>query len=270
VALSIVDGRDIPDGTSAVIRRTSLLGEYYVDLVLPDGFDPDDGPFLEDGDQIAVTSSQLDVEQLAERAAAVIGSVAGDDLGAIVQAGTQAIGGRGVTLHDVVEQAADVVGALADQRTEIETAIDGLAELGSTLAPASDDIAGLIGDLAEATAHAASSRDRTVAAVEALVDLARATNDTVLVPHADRLRQLLAELNPLLGYLAGNSDVLADLVTDLDRFTGVLPSAVHNGQVLLFAWAFPQNLLVGGPSGPAGLSSSDPLDALESFVRGTP
>ena len=42
-----------------------------------------------------------------------------------------------------------------------------------------------------------------------------------------------------------------------------LPAAVHNGQVLLFAWAFPTDLLAGAPA-----RRGDPLDVLAGFVRG--
>lgn len=245
VALSIVDGRDIPAGTAAVVRRTSLLGEYYVDLVFPEAFDAAEGPFLADDSEITETATQLDVEQLAERAAGVIGSVAGDDLAAIVDAGAEALDGRGATLHDVVARAADVAGVLAEQQGALTTAIDDLAAVGSDVAPASDDIAGLIDDLTRATETVAGSRERAVATIEALVSLARATNDTVLVPHADRIASLLRELNPTLADLAARSDVLAGLVTDLRRFTQALPTAMHNGQVLLLTWAFPADALAG-------------------------
>jgi phospholipid/cholesterol/gamma-HCH transport system substrate-binding protein len=245
VAMSIVDGRAIPVGTEAVIRRTSLLGEYYVDLVFPEGFDAEGGPFLGDDAEIVETSTQLDVEQLAERAAGVIGSLAGDDLAAIVGAGAEALDGRGATLHDVVARAAEVTGAFADQLGELTAAIDDFAAVGAELAPASGDVGALIDDLTTATATVAGSRERAVAAVEALTSLARATNETVLVPHAERITSLLRELNPTLAELAGRSDVLAGLVTDLRRFAQALPNAIHNGQVLLLTWAYPSDALRG-------------------------
>src|SRR3546814_2524031 len=82
--MSIVDDFDVPDGTAAVVQRTSLLGEYYVDLVLPDEFDPQAGPFLASGDVIDDATTQPDVEQLAEQAAAVVGALTADDIGATV------------------------------------------------------------------------------------------------------------------------------------------------------------------------------------------
>ena len=61
--------------------------------------------------------------------------------------------------------------------------------------------------------------------MEALVDLATVTNDVVLEPHAERLRILLSQISPILGSLADRTDVLADLVTNLLRFTEAVPDA---------------------------------------------
>src|SRR3546814_7700257 len=89
--MSIVDDFDVPDGTAAVVQRTSLLGEYYVDLVLPDEFDPQAGPFLASGDVIDDATTQPDVEQLAEQAAAVVGALTADDIGATVDAAAEGL-----------------------------------------------------------------------------------------------------------------------------------------------------------------------------------
>src|SRR3546814_7827082 len=68
-----------------------------------------------------------------------------------------------------------------------------------------------------------------VAAVDALVELATLTNDTVIEPHAERLTALLEQVRPLLGRLAERSDILATLIVDLGRFVERFPKAVHNG-----------------------------------------
>lgn len=266
VELSIVDDFRVPDGVAAVVRRTSLLGEYYVDLVLPERFDAVAGPFLEDGDVIEEATTQPDVEQLAEQAAAVVGSLTADDLGATIDAVATGLGGRGQVLHDLVQDAGLVLDALADQQAALASTVDSMAELGHTLAPRAGELASTIGKLADASGTLADSRDRIVAAVAALVDLATATNDTVIEPHAERLATLLQQLQPMLGLLADRSDVLADLIIDLSRFVDLFPSTVHNGNVLLLTWAFlPGALRDVGSASVAG----DPLDALAQLVGGS-
>lgn len=265
VRLSIVDGRRIPEGTVAVIRRTSLLGEHFVDLVFPEDVDVDHGPFLASGDEIDDTESQPEIEELAQRASAIVGALTADDLATSVQAGAEALGGRGATLHRAIQDAAAVVDVLADQQGDLGAAIDGLATLGARLAPLGDRLGSVIGELAAATAEVAGSRAGAVRAVEALVALATATNDAVLEPHAERLRVMLEQVHPLLGSLAERTDVLSALVQDLLRFTEAFPTAVHNGTVLLLAWAFNEP-----PATQAGAVAPDPLDALGQLVGAAP
>ncbi len=265
VEMSIVDHFSVPVGSAAVVRRTSLLGEYYVDLVLPDDVDVAAGPFLEDGAAIDDATTQPDVEQLAEQAASVVGALTADDLGATIDAFATGLGGRGEVLNQLVRDAGAVADALADQQAAIAATVDSLGALGRTLAPEADQLATTIDRLAEASGTVADSRDEIVAAVEALVDLAVATNDAVIEPHADRLATLLGQLQPMLGTLADRSDVLVDLMVDLERFVELFPSTVHNGNVLLLAWAYvPGSLRDLG----LGTSSTDPLDALAALVGG--
>ena len=155
--------------------------------------------------------------------------------------------------------------ALADQQADIAATVDSLGALGAELAPAAGDLAAAIEQLADASGTVADSRDRIVAAAEALVSLATATNDTIIEPHAQRLATLLRQLQPLLGTLADRSSVLADLIVDLDRFTVLFPTTVHNGTVLLLTWAYLDvPALTGASAGVAG----DPLDALSQLVAG--
>ena len=265
VRMSIVDGHDIPKGTAAVVRRTSLLGEYYVDLVFPEGFDPEASEYLASGDEIERTETQPDIEQLAEQASVVVGAVTADDLAVSVEAVAEGLGGRGATLNRAIRDAATVVSALADQQGDLAAAVDGLGRLGEALGPSSSKLGEVIDALAAATEDVAGNRAGIVQAVDALVDLATVTNDVVLEPHTERLRTMLGQLNPLLGTLADRGDELDLLITDLLRFTEAFPTAVHNGNILLLAWAFVNNL----PILDLGVvDDSDPLDALAKLVRG--
>src|SRR3546814_11188747 len=94
-------------------------------------------------------------------------------------------------------------------------------------------------ELATATETIAGSRDQMVAAVDALVELATLTNDTVIEPHAERLTALLEQVRPLLGTLAERSDILATLTVDLGRFVERFPQAVAHGHCLMLPTHFP-------------------------------
>lgn len=263
--LSITDGHDVPVGTQAVIRRTSLLGEHYVDLVFPEGFDPEAGPFLASGDDVEQTDTQADLEDLAGQAAEIVGAITADDVAGIVRAGAEGLDGRGDELNRLVADARAVADSLVRQQAAINAAIDDAGALGATLAPADDRIAALLDQLASVTGVVAGDRDKLVETLQAVVDLAATTTDQILVPHADRLVALLDQLDPVVGALADRADVLAGLVTDTLRFTEALPTAIHNGNILLLTWAFLDlpPILDG-----AAARSVDPLDALLDWLDG--
>jgi phospholipid/cholesterol/gamma-HCH transport system substrate-binding protein len=239
VEISVIDDFKVPEGTAAVVRRTSLLGEYYLDLDLPEDFDAAAGPFLTSGDVIENATTQPDVEQLAGQAAAVIGALTADDIGATVSAAAEGLGGRGAVLNQLVRDAGLVAGTLAEQQAAIASTVDSVGQLGATLAPSADQLGATLAQLATATGTLAGSRDRMVGSVGALVELATVTNDTVLEPHAEQLTALLSQLEPLLGTLAARDDVLVDLIVDMSRFTDLFPDVVHNGTVLLQGWINP-------------------------------
>src|SRR3546814_4258476 len=64
VQLDLEDDVEVPRGTRAVIRRTSLLGANFVELVVPGGVDRQAAPSLEDEDEITETASQIELEEL--------------------------------------------------------------------------------------------------------------------------------------------------------------------------------------------------------------
>lgn len=253
--LDIVDRRDIPEGTRALIRRTSLLGAHFVDLIPPEGFDPESGPFLDDDAEITDTASQLDVEQLAAEAALVLGAIDAKALSSTVSAADQALDGRGSQLNELIAKSADVVGTLQSQQDALVGAIDGLAAVGAQFAPRSPDLVALLDSVDGATRTVAVNRDRAVVATENLIALARSVNANVLGPHTERIVALLDQADPVLGALAARSEAITGLFEDVAYFNQVLPTVVANGQVLIQAWLDP-TVLLGGEvdvTDPAGL-----------------
>ena len=253
--LDIVDGRDIPKGTKALIRRTSLLGAHFVDLIPPEGFDPESGPFLDDDDEILDTASQLDVEQLAGQAALVLGAVDADAVSSTVRAADEALDGRGSQLNQLIAKSSGVVDTLQSQQDALVGAIDGLAAVGAQYAPRSPDLVALLDSLDQATRTVAANRDRAVVATQNLITLARSVDATVLAPHTERIIGLLDQTAPVLGALAARSEAITGLFEDIAFFNEVFPTVQANGQVLIQAWLDP-TVLLGGEidvTDPAGI-----------------
>lgn len=282
VELHIVEGREIPLGTTATLRRTSLLGEHFVDLTLP-ATGGATGPFYESGDTFELEDPACtgtprvpggvpscivaldDFEDVALNASEVFGAVVGEDLSTIVDEAHRALNGRGQQLNELIADVAGVVGTLADQRADLVATIDGLAALGRTLAPDSVAVGQLIDDLGDTAGLLALHRDRLVTALGELTDLAETTVDTVIEPHAERLQRLLADLDPVVATLAANRQTLDQLVVDLMDFTLTLPEAVSDsGRLHFFAWLQISGLLGGlSAQSAGGPVPVDPVALLE-------
>ncbi|MGH9274570.1 MAG: MCE family protein [Acidimicrobiales bacterium] len=263
VEISIVNSVKIPLGTTAVLRRTSLLGEHFVDLVVPDG---EATEFYEDGDRIEDAEVLDDFEDVALAASEVLGAVAGRDLTTIVDTAHTALAGRGKQLNALIADLGSVVGVIADQRTDLAATADGLAALGAALAPGSQRIGALIDDLAGTTTLLAEHRERIVTALEDLTGLATTMNDVVLEPHTERLTKLLADLDPVLQRVVDNRQLVDTLIVDLLRFTENLPAAIDDkGRLNAFAWLLLEGAMTATSAGPS--TSATPREATEAFME---
>jgi phospholipid/cholesterol/gamma-HCH transport system substrate-binding protein len=262
VRLDVDDDRDVPAGTRAVIRRTSLLGANFVELIVPEG--GRDGPLLGDGDEITETASQVELEELAARAGAVIGAIDARSLSATLEAGDLALAGRGERIGELIARSRDIVSTVEDQQGALIGAIDALGLLGAQFAPAAEDLVGLIDSLDRATTTVAANRERAVVAAEALVELARTTTDAVLVPHTQTILDLLDQADPVLAAIAARADSISGLFHDIVFFNSVLPTVIANGQVLIQAWLDPF-VLVGGAE---NVDPTDPVGLLTTILNG--
>lgn len=219
VTMSIADGHPVPDGTTAVLAKTSLLGEQYVELRLPDGWSPGAGPaLLRDGDEITRTTTEAEFEEVTERAVEFLGAITARDLRTIVGTGASVLGGRGRDLHELIGDLSAVVVDLDSQRRQIADTIDGFARLTRDLAANDDRVAGLVDDLASASVTLAANRDRMIGTLEGIRDLSAVTVDEVFGPHLDDLISTLHDLDPIVATVAGQRPLIESLLQTVDQF----------------------------------------------------
>ncbi|GAT64705.1 virulence factor Mce [Planomonospora sphaerica] len=238
VTMSVEDGHRVPEGTSAVVAKTSILGENYVELRLPEGdgaADMSTGPFLADGAEIAETSVEPDIEQVTERAGPLIDALGAQDVNAILDAAATGIGGKGRDLNRLLRQTADVAAAYAGSRAELARTIDGLAELGDDLAAGSGELDRLPGSLQAAAARLNHGRKHVKKTLKELTALAREVNTTVYPRHAARLRALLRRLDAVSAATVRGKEDLKLLLDRVQYFVDQ-PPIVVNGQLLAYVW----------------------------------
>ncbi|WP_043638952.1 MCE family protein [Nonomuraea candida] len=235
VTMSILSAHRVPEGSTATVAKTSVLGENYVLLSPPPGKDLATGPYLKDGATVADTSVEPDIEQVTARAGPLIEALGAQDVNAVLDAAATAFSGQGADVNRLIRRTAQVTDAYAAARRDLATSIDSLARLGDDLAEGSAELDRLPGTLSAATERLAHGRRHVKKAVVALTRLAKEANLTVYPRHAARLRTLLRELEAVSSAMQRGKEDLKTLVARLQKFIDAPPITV-NGQVLIYVW----------------------------------
>lgn len=234
VEFTIENGRHLPEGTRASIAVTSLLGENYVALQLPE--DAEAAPPLESGATLPSGGSTATIEELAVELLALTRAVQGRDVAAIVEAGAVGIGPRGEDLDELIGTVASVTDNLAGQSETFDALLTDLDGLLGGLASDATDIGETIALAADATGSLARQRERIVTVVEDLTALATSLDEEVLAPHRQRLTRIVTDLQPVVSVVADERARLVRVVEQLVVVTDRLPVAVHEGGVVAYAW----------------------------------
>ncbi|WP_219471505.1 MlaD family protein [Nonomuraea rhizosphaerae] len=158
VGLDIDKEIRLPKGLSAEVRRKSAIGEPYVELSPPaTGVN---GPTLAAGDVIplAKTSVPLDYKKLFEGVGKLLNAVPPKDAKTITHELAVALDGRSTSIRDVIENAHDLTGTLADNAQVLDDLSVQLTTLTHTLAGRKDKLAQGITDLNAVTGTLRESR----------------------------------------------------------------------------------------------------------------
>ncbi|MHB1712077.1 MAG: MCE family protein, partial [Acidimicrobiales bacterium] len=205
----------IPRNVSAQLRRTSLLGEKFIDLI-PNPSHP--GGLLPNGKVIADTSVQPGIAQLLSSGASVIGAVNSTDLAELTATGATGFGGQGANLHHLLDGLGTVVHGYAGRTSTIRSLITTIDKLTSTLAPNASQNAQAITTLAQTTGVLANQSTR-------LVDLLRSL-DNLSIQSRSILESYTPVIDANLTGLASTAQALQKSEVDLGFFIHFLPG--HN------------------------------------------
>lgn len=232
VEMSIVDDRPVPVGTVASISATSLLGENYVRLRLPDEVAP---PYHEDGDELPTGGADASFEELTIQLLAVLRAVEGRDVSDIVDAGATALGGRGDELGGLLQRLDELTDGLVGQSEQLVLAMDSFGSLGQVLAENAEIIGGSLERAADATGTLAAQGDRVVVLVEELTGLAGTLDANVLAPHREQLDRILSRLAPIADVLVEDADTLIATLEALRKASPLIPRMIENHEALTYA-----------------------------------
>lgn len=234
VKFTVEKGHKLPQGTTASISSTSLLGENYIDLRPP--ADAANEPALRSGATLPTAGGTATVEELAVQLLGLTRALQGRDVAAIVNAGAQGLGTRGDELHQLIGTVGSVTDTLARQSDAFDALLTNLDGLLKTLAPGAGNIGKTIDLAADATGSLARQRTRLVTLVQNLTELAATLDAKVLAPHRAQLTRIIADLAPVVGTITDDRDKLIRTIEQLVVVTQRLPTAIHDGGVVGYAW----------------------------------
>jgi len=203
----------LPAATTAEIRQTSLLGEYYLDLR------PAGAGALEPGGTIPAsrTGRGTEVEHIVGLGGELTAQVNIDNLNRLVGSIDEATGGDPDRLGRFLDSSAATVGALEDLSPRIVAAIDSIDTLAASLAPSTDSLTSSLDRFAAGAEALARSNDQIPTLVAGLTQLTGEL-EGVLQRNRERLLSASAQIRPLLDEVVANLDDLHSIVTGLDGF----------------------------------------------------
>lgn len=254
VTLTFDNNVRIPADVTAAIARTTILGDQFVQLNVPKsetGPGAATAPQLADGAVIKKTSTAADVEQLVQAGASVFGAISTTELEQIIQAGGQGFTGQAASLKAFLENLDSVATTYSQHTAEITSAVTGLNNLSSTLAPASGTTATALDNLSKTVSILAQNSQQFENVLQSLDNLST-QGRSILENYYPQIVTQLKTLQAVSSQVAQHQSDLAALLSAIPVANANLPNAVRNGYVQLY-----ENIIVCGIPG-LGQNNSQP------------
>ena len=251
VTLRVEPETKVTEGTTAVVRSTSLLGEKYVDLV------PSENPGerrLPDGGTIglAKTSKAPELEAVFAQLGALLQSGGLEDLARITTASAAILEGQEGTVGRVLDGTAKLIASIRPQKDALASGLADLADASRTLRGRTDTLADALDVSDDALRVVASQQDELDSLITQL-DKLGAPLAALTKAHQQDVDAQLKALNKIVPKLYQVRSTLDRAVKKLPEFTTLFARAAPGDYVQLdvFAEAIP----IGDP---ALVSSSGP------------
>jgi phospholipid/cholesterol/gamma-HCH transport system substrate-binding protein len=222
VTLSIDPGTGVPQGTIARIRRTSLLGERIVDLVIPETV-PADAPLLQSGEEIQLTETRPDLEDLVREGVDVLAPIAASEVATLVDEGAKGFGGKGDELRTMLTNFEQIVDAYAENTDEIQGVIENVGQFNEILATKAKSHAKSVANSARAIGILREEIHRLEDAINALTRLSEGGR-LILEDHSDEMSRFFQQMKVILGVLQEEQD-------SIELFLDWAPNHNQNTQI---------------------------------------
>ncbi|MGH2694825.1 MAG: MCE family protein [Actinomycetota bacterium] len=255
VTMCIDEGEQIPADVLAVSRRTSLLGEKFIDL-RPQSQEP---PFLEDGDVIPVedTSEAVELEDVFAKLAAVLGAGNLEQINRFTTAQANILRNHTDELKLVLENLRRFTDTLASRKGEIAASIDSLDIVARTILNDSDVLQSFLRSFADSSQVLADQRDSLQSL---LLSLDRFTRISVQLLNETEgsLDRQFTDLRPVLRTVVANSRNVVRTLRTLATFTDWFPETMPGDYLQLDVCQAEPESFNQGTNCPQSVRNDDP------------
>ena len=201
VTLELDPEARVPADVIARVRRTSVLGERIVDLVVPEASEDSD-ELLADGADISETQVRSDLEDLVDEGSEVLGAVAASDLAVMIDQGGRGFGGRGEELRSILNSYTEIVGAYAKRGEMLKDLISNLDQFNATVATEAESHRQAVRNTARSIEVLSEESAELEQAIVSLNRLAVGGED-ILDEHLDEMQNFFSQTRTILGTLEG-------------------------------------------------------------------
>lgn len=201
VTLELDTDAGIPDDVIARVRRTSVLGERIVDLVIPEGSE-DNKELLAAGADISDTVVRSDLEDLVDEGSELLGAIAASDLAVMIDEGGRGFGGKGEELRLLLNSYTDIVGAYAERGEMLQSLISNLDDFNATVARESEAHRDAVRNTSRSIEVLSDEALELEQAIISLNRLAKGGND-IFGEHLDEMQNFFGQTRTILGTLEG-------------------------------------------------------------------
>jgi phospholipid/cholesterol/gamma-HCH transport system substrate-binding protein len=253
VTMEIRAGTDLPSEVSARLRKTSLLGERYVEIV-----PQSDSGSLVSGTRITDTTVLPDLEKVLTDGTELLAAVAADTLAQSVRAGSVALEGRGQTLSGVLTDVEKITSAYNDRSEDVTAVIDRLEAFTDDLAPTAELQGRALEELRRAARTLREEDTQLLDTLQEVRDLSNTGTD-LLATNRDRLATLLDSLNGLTAELVERDPDVARLFGLVTKHNNLTIQGVNKENIQIIA-----DIIICGYNSEAG----DPIRACDEVPQG--
>lgn len=221
VTMVIEDQTGLPGNTVAVLAKTSMLGERFIDLRPPDDEEPVGA--LEDGQTIVNTTIITDFEDLVTSGSDLLAFMSADRLAAAVETGAIAFGGREDLIGSFLDDVEAFVGRYDESSDDLLAFIDSVDRLTAAYATDAEANAKVLEDLRLASQAFQEEDDQLLDTLEDVTRLSE-VGQRILDRNADELTNLIRRLRKFLDEFTRIDGALQGVLTWLPRHNEHVPN----------------------------------------------